>query len=36
MKLTSKLKIASDKTETKQNNLYFNRKQLGGLYKKAL
>ena len=29
------LKIASDKTETKQNNFYFNRKDMVPLYKKA-
>ena len=30
-----KHKIASDKTETKQNNLYFTRKDMEPLYKKA-
>ena len=29
------LKIASDKSETKQNNLYFSRKDVVPLYKKA-
>ena len=34
-KLTNKLKIASDKDETKQNNLYFTRKDMGPLNKRA-
>ena len=33
-KLTNKLKIASDKSETKQSNLYFTRKDMGPLHKK--
>ena len=34
-KLTNKLKIASDKGETKQNNLYFTRKDMRPLNKKS-
>ena len=34
-KLIDKVKIASDQTETKQNNLHFNRKDMGPLHKKA-
>ena len=34
-KKKQKLKIASDKTETKQNNLFFTRKEMVQLYKKA-
>ena len=33
-KFISKVKIASDKTENK-NNLYFNRKEMGPLHNKA-
>ena len=34
-KPNNKDKIASDKTETKQNNLYFPRKDMGPVNKKA-
>ena len=34
-KILQKLKIASDKSETKQNTLYFTRKDMIPLYKKA-
>ena len=33
-KLTDTLKIASDRTDTKQNNLYFTRKDMGPPYKR--
>ena len=34
-KLNNKLRIASDKNESKQNNLYFNRKDMDPLYRKV-
>ena len=34
-KLIRKVKIASDKTETKQNKLYFIRKYMGPLHNEA-
>ena len=34
-KVIAKVKIASNKTETKQNNLYFTRKDMRPLHNKA-
>ena len=34
-KLNNKVKIASDKTKTKENNLQFNRKDMGPVQNKA-
>ena len=34
-KLIHKVKIASDKTESKQNNVYFTRKIMGTLHNKT-
>ena len=34
-KLTNKIKIASDKSESKRNNVYSNRKDMGSLNKKS-
>ena len=35
-KLTNKVNIASDKSETKQNNFYFTRKDMGPAHNRAL
>ena len=34
-KITNKLKRASDKSDNKQNNLYFTRKDMRPLYRKT-